>query len=203
MQTECSGIVGEGTRVCRFKSVPTSVIADRLTHARQTRFQPEYTVLFSMFSGEFCLRLKPYLVVRIASDVLTEHCCQVCVLAMMFAAPTAGCMLTCVVSDCAIRKHLVQSGTILRSSVPRVLACWHSDRPTWDMKNILNIWFSHFTLTETHRCENYSLSLYFNKKRFSVLTAHAGFAIRQPCSITREFVVNRQQKLSNSSSHTQ
>ena len=40
--------------------------------------------LFSMFSGEFCLRLKPYLVVKIASDVLTEHCCQVCILAMMF-----------------------------------------------------------------------------------------------------------------------
>ena len=40
--------------------------------------------LFSMFSGEFCLRLKLYLVVKIASDVLTEHCCQVCVLAMMF-----------------------------------------------------------------------------------------------------------------------
>ena len=39
---------------------------------------------FSMFSGEFCLRLKPCLVVKIASDVLTEHCCQVCILAMMF-----------------------------------------------------------------------------------------------------------------------
>ena len=35
--TECSGIVGEGTSVCRFKSVPTSVIADQLAHARQTR----------------------------------------------------------------------------------------------------------------------------------------------------------------------
>ena len=32
------------------------------------------------------------------------------------------------------------------------------------MKNILHIWFSHFTLTETHRCLNYSLLLYFNKK---------------------------------------
>ena len=41
-------------------------------------------VVFSMFSGEFCLRLKPYLVVKIASDVLTKHCCQVCILAMMF-----------------------------------------------------------------------------------------------------------------------
>ena len=39
------------------------------------------------------------------------------------------------------------------------------------MKNILYIWFSHFTLlTEIHWCQNYSLSLYFNKKRLSVLT---------------------------------
>ena len=30
--TECIGIVGEGTSVCRFKSVPTSV--DRFAHAR-------------------------------------------------------------------------------------------------------------------------------------------------------------------------
>ena len=52
--------------------------------ATDTGIQPEYPVLFSMFSGEFCLRLKPYLVVKIASDVLTEHCCQVCFLAMMF-----------------------------------------------------------------------------------------------------------------------
>ena len=54
------------------------------TCATDMRSQPEYPVLFSMFSGEFCLRLKPYLVVKIASNVLTEHCCQVCVLAMMF-----------------------------------------------------------------------------------------------------------------------
>ena len=55
--------------------------------ATDTRIQPEYPVLFSMFSGEFCLRLKLYLVVKIAPDVLTEHCCQVCVLAMMFCRP--------------------------------------------------------------------------------------------------------------------
>ena len=36
---ECRGIVGQGTNVCRFKSVPTSVIADRLAHAH---IQPEY-----------------------------------------------------------------------------------------------------------------------------------------------------------------
>ena len=34
-----------------------------------------------------------------------------------------------------------------------------------------------------------------------MLTAHAGLAIRQPCSITWDIVVNRQQKLSNSSPH--
>ena len=94
-------IVGEETSVCRFKSVPTWMIANRLADARQTRLSshprgdwpilsypiPSRVVswLFSMFSGEFCLRLKPYLVVKIASDVLTEHCCQVCILAMMFS----------------------------------------------------------------------------------------------------------------------
>ena len=35
--TECSGIVGEETSVCRFESVPTWVIANRWAHARQTR----------------------------------------------------------------------------------------------------------------------------------------------------------------------
>ena len=70
--TECSGIVGEGTSVCRFKSVPTSVksCGPISACATDTRIQPEYPVLFSMFSGKFCLRLKPYLVVKIASDVL-------------------------------------------------------------------------------------------------------------------------------------
>ena len=28
---------------------------------------------------------------------------------------------------------------------------WHSDRPTWDRKNVLYIWFSHFTLTHWGR----------------------------------------------------
>ena len=111
--TECSGIVGEETSVCRFKSMPTWVVANRLAHARQTRLSSWWLAypilyypilpylqiisrvvswLFSMFSDEFCLRLKPYLVVRIASDVLNEHCCQVCILAMIFCR-----------SDCQLR----------------------------------------------------------------------------------------------------
>ena len=128
--TECIGIVGEGTSVCRFKSVPTSVksCGPISACATDTRIQPEYPVLFSMFSGEFCLRLKPYLVVKIASDVLTEYCCQVCVLAMMFCRSDcrlcAGMKWKVIAQSAAIRK---------RTSVPRVLACWHSDRPTCDM----------------------------------------------------------------------
>ena len=47
-----------------------------------------------MLSGEIYLRLKPYLVVKISSDIVTEHCCEVCVLSIMFAAPTAGYVLT-------------------------------------------------------------------------------------------------------------
>ena len=74
--------------VFRFKSVPTwwlcgpiGACAARLSPARI------FVLLSSsllMPSGEIYLRLKPYLVVKIASDVLTELCCQVCVLAMIF-----------------------------------------------------------------------------------------------------------------------
>ena len=89
-------------------------------------------VLLSMRSGETYLRLKPYLVVQISSDIVTEHCCQVCVLFMMFCRSDCRLCADMVVSDCAIRN----------SSLYRVV--WHSDRPTWDMKNIICIWFSHF-----------------------------------------------------------
>ena len=36
-----------------------------------------------------------------------------------------------------------------------------------DIKNILYISFSHFTWTEKHRCKNYFMLLYFNKKKDS------------------------------------
>ena len=136
--TECRVIVGEGTSVCRFKRVPTSVksCGPISACATDTRIQPVYPVLFSMFSGEFCLRLKPYLVVISGYDVLPLRLPAVC--------------WHEVVSDCAISSDQETPRTSV--SVPRVLACWHSDRPTCDMKNILYIWFSHFALTETHRC---------------------------------------------------
>ena len=78
--------------------------ADRLPHAGQASLQPMLlSSSLSMLSGEVYLRLKPYLVVKISPDIVTEHCCQVCVLSMMF------CRSDCrqcadMVSDCAIRE---------------------------------------------------------------------------------------------------
>ena len=139
---ECSGIVGVGTSVCRFKSVPTSVIADRL---------------FSMFSSVFCLRLKPYLVVKIASHVLTEHYCQACVLAMMICRP--DCRLC--TGMCA--KWLRNQETP-RTSVPRVLTLRQANMGYGKYYLHLSILIFTFYLNrETHRCLNYSLSFYFNK----------------------------------------
>ena len=84
--TECIGIVrGGNQRVSLQKCANFS--GPICACAINTRIQPEYPVLFSMFNGEFCLRLKLYLVVKIAPDVLTEHYCQVCVLVMMFCHP--------------------------------------------------------------------------------------------------------------------
>ena len=137
--TECSGIVGVGTSVCRFKSVPTSVIADRL---------------FSMFSGVFCLRLKPYLVVKIASHVLTEHYCQACVLAMMICRP--DCRLC--TGMCAKWLHNQETPC---TSVPRVLTLRQANMGYGKYSLHLSILIFTFYLNrETHRCLNYSLSFY-------------------------------------------
>ena len=73
--------------------------------------------LLSMLSGEIYLRLKPYLVVKISSDIVTEHCCQVCVLSMMFCRSDCRLCADMVVSDCAtIRKLAVPRGLTLRQA---------------------------------------------------------------------------------------
>ena len=65
----------------------------------------EVFMLLTMLSGEIYLRMKLHLVVKISSNVVTEHCCQVCILSMMFCCsdcrPCAD-----MVSDCTIRKLL-------------------------------------------------------------------------------------------------
>ena len=71
---------------------------------------------------------------------------------MRFAALIAGC----VHGKWKLEYHVVWHLTSLRQATEL-----HRGN---DMKNILYIWFSHFTLTETHRCQNYSLSLYQKKK---------------------------------------
>ena len=70
---------------------------------------------------------------------------------MRFAAPTAGC----VHGKWKLEYNVVWHLTLLRQATEL-----HTGN---DMKNILYIWFSYFTLTETHRCQNYSLSLYLKK----------------------------------------
>ena len=151
----------------------------------------------SMLSDEIHLRLKPYLVVKIFSDIVTEYCCQVCDLSLMFCRSDCRLCADMVVSDCAISRL----GNYLLYPV-----VWHSDGPTWDMKNIICIWFSQFTLKRYIGARIIPCVVVFQWKRLSVLTAHVGLAIRQPpspCSTTRDILVNRQQKLSNSSSHSQ
>ena len=103
--------------------------------ATGTRIQPEYPVLFSMFSGEFCLRLKPYLVVKIAPDILTEYCCQVCVLVMMFCRPDCRlCAGMCGKSGTSVPRVLTNSRRVNFTVQFGVLTCWHSGRPTWDTR---------------------------------------------------------------------
>ena len=85
-------------------------------------------------------------------DIVTEHCCQVCVLPKMLCR--SDCRLCAdMVSDCAIRKLLREPCGLTY--------LWQANV---GYKNILHIWFSHFTLTETHWCKNHFMSLYFNKK---------------------------------------
>ena len=89
-------------------------------------------VLLSMLSGEIYLRLKPYLVVKISSDVVTKHFCQVCILFMMLCRSDCWLCADAVSDhgDCAIRQ-LVGPG----SSEYHVV--WlHLGRPTWDTKEI-------------------------------------------------------------------
>ena len=102
--------------------------------------------LLAVLSGEVYLRLKPYLVVQISSDIVTEHCCQVCVLSVMFCR--SDCWLD-MVSDCAISETPPSERTMW-FDVPGLTVKLRQANVGY--KNILHILFSNFTLTETHRC---------------------------------------------------
>ena len=71
---------------------------------------------FNQHCGASYLRSKSYLVFIISSDIMTKHCCQICVLSMMFCRSDSR-MCADMVSDCAIRKTWVPRGlTTLRQA---------------------------------------------------------------------------------------
>ena len=159
--TECiAEAIGEGTSVLRFMSVPTLWLR-RLICACGTlpgNYQPParvFVLLLSTLGGAIYLWLKLNLVVKISSDIVSEYFCQVCVMLMMFAAPTADCVMTWL------------AGKWLRNqSTHRSTTIWPVT--TWDMKNMFYIRFSHFTLTETSVLELFPVVLQL--KISSILT---------------------------------
>ena len=121
MPLSCCGAVGQGTSVCRFKRVPTLWLCGPIDACAARKSPARIFVLLSsslsMLSGEICLRLKPYLVAEISSDIVTEHCCQVCFLFMMFCRSDCWLCADMVESDCAtIRKLAVPRGLTLRQA---------------------------------------------------------------------------------------
>ena len=142
-----------------------------------TRIQPEYPVLFSMlFSGEFCLRLKPYLIVKIAPDVLTENIAvKYAFWLWCFAAPTASCVLACAVSQVTPRNQ--------RTTCFDLLTLQQANMGY--EKYSLHVIFTFYLNRDTSVLELFPVVV-FQWKRLSVLTAHAGLAIPQPCDRSLE-----------------
>ena len=106
--------------------------------------------LSAMLSGEVYLILKPYLVVQISSDIVTEHCCQVCVLSVVFCR--SDCRLD-MVSDFAIRE-------------PRGLTCrvWlNSGRPTRDIKYSSHFIFKFYINRDTSVLELFHVVVFQQK----------------------------------------
>ena len=92
---------------------------------------------FNQHCGAIPLRSKSYLVFKISSKIMTKHCCQVCVLSMMFCR-----------SDSRLCAYMVSNGAIGKLEYHVV---WRQANAANDIKNIIYIWFSHFALIVTHR----------------------------------------------------
>ena len=90
------GAVGREPACVASKVCQLGDCEDRLS-ACAARYSPARVLvlllssLFSMLSGEIWDWMKPYLIVKISSDIVTEHFCQVCVLSMMFCRSVAVC----------------------------------------------------------------------------------------------------------------
>ena len=116
--------------------------------------------LLAMLSGEVYLRLKPYLVVQISSDILTEHCCHVCVLSMVFCR--SDCRLN-MVSDCAIRE------TPRRTMWFDVPGLTELRQANVGYKNSSHFIFKFYINRDTSVLELFHVVV-FQQNRFSVLT---------------------------------
>ena len=87
---------------------------------------------FSQHCGAIYLRSKSYFVFEISSDIVTKHCCQVCVLSMMFCCSDS------------------------RLCWPCWLGKWWRNR-----ENLSVTWFDTPTGQRGKWCEKYSLRLIF------------------------------------------
>ena len=108
----------------------TSFLGDRTVAGLVSLSMP-----FNQHCGAIYLRSKSYFDFKISSHIMT-HCCQVCVLSMMFC--------------CSDSRH----GKWWRNRetwVPLGLTTLRQANAGNDMKNIIYVWFLHFTLIETHR----------------------------------------------------
>ena len=161
--TECCGAVGRepacvASKVCQFGDCE-----DRLS-ACTARYSPARVLTCCYYRVCYrCLAvksiwdwMKPYLVVKISSDIVTENCCQVCVLTMMFCRSVAVCW----------------HGKWLRNQqeTPRSTHVYlNCGRPTWDIeKYYLHLIFTFCVDRDTSVLELFHVV--FKKKRFAVLT---------------------------------
>ena len=87
---------------------------------------------FNQHCNAIYLRSKSYLVFKISSDIMTKHCCQVCVLSMMFC----------------------------RSDSRLCWPCWHG-KWLCNQENLSTTWFDTPTGQRGKLCKKYSLRLIF------------------------------------------
>ena len=93
----------------------TSVLGDRKIAGFVSLLMP-----VNQHCGAICLRLKSYLIFKMTSDIMTKHCCQVCVLSIMFCR-----------SDSRLCADMVSDGAI--GKLEYHVVCLHSDWPTQEM----------------------------------------------------------------------
>ena len=116
------------TRESRSVNKGTSFFGDRKVAAFVSLSMP-----FNQHCSAIYVWSKLYLVFKISSDIMTKHCCQICVLSMIFCH-----------SDSRLCADKVSDGAIGKLEYHVVLTTLRQANAGNDMKNILYDWFSHF-----------------------------------------------------------